>query len=423
MNVTAPPRPRQRRRAAPVLRLTHEQPVLGPSALLCALRSNLALERLVTIAAAPEIEVLPTTVSALEFDETGGVLLAAVSSGAGGSISLFNFESLRNGKDCPCALSLPGHSTSAVRWDPSNDQQLACTRVDSPGVYVYDIETCEDAPTFALVPQQTSIFGPPAGNMCFEFDPANPGVLAAGATDGTVRLWDVRVAKRATKTMSVAKHVLHSVLPALPLIRATTRDGIVEVDLRKSSDASLWGSASSNGVKPTRSQSLRAMCLGAHRGSQAAGALLALRRVATRPSLAAWLWSDGAFGLLDLATFKAVAAFTPPPPVEAREAPMPKHARFFGALKTDAPAPRVRRALPGCLSATARGVVAVAEAGDVYAWELGARVHTASGEHALSALALHPSSECVVLAHGQRLMTLGDACRTTRARAVAAEDF
>ncbi|XP_062222901.1 uncharacterized protein LOC133921861 isoform X2 [Phragmites australis] len=147
-------------------------------------------------------------VSAMEFDEKG-IYLASVT--FSGCLTVYDFETLycRSIYDPSC--SLPDVSSNyllhisnpmplnAIRWNPGNQDEVACTSSQSEKVFLYDIGYVSSAPTEVLqkgkskFPALYSESRKSLTDLAFASD--DKSRIFASGLDGAVYMWDRRLSK------------------------------------------------------------------------------------------------------------------------------------------------------------------------------------------------------------------------------------
>ncbi|XP_066317533.1 uncharacterized protein [Miscanthus floridulus] len=146
-------------------------------------------------------------VSAIEFDRKG-IYLASVT--LSGCLTVHDFETLYCSKYGP-SCSMPDESSNyvlhisnriplnAVRWNPGNQDEIACTSSQSDKVFLFDIGYVSSAPTEVLH-KGKSKFPTLYSESCksltdITFTSDDKSRIFASGLDGAVYMWDRRSSK------------------------------------------------------------------------------------------------------------------------------------------------------------------------------------------------------------------------------------
>ncbi|XP_066318777.1 uncharacterized protein [Miscanthus floridulus] len=146
-------------------------------------------------------------VSAIEFDRKGIYLASATLSGC---LTVHDFETLYCSKYGP-SCSMPDESSNyvlhisnriplnAVRWNPGNQDEIACTSSQSDKVFLFDIGYVSSAPTEVLH-KGKSKFPALYSESCksltdITFTSDDKSRIFASGLDGAVYMWDRRSSK------------------------------------------------------------------------------------------------------------------------------------------------------------------------------------------------------------------------------------
>lgn len=145
-------------------------------------------------------------VSAIEFDRKG-IYLASVT--LSGCLTVHDFETLYCSKYGP-SCSMPDESSNyvlhisnriplnAVRWNPGNQDEIACTSSQSDKVFLFDIGYVSSAPTEVLHKGKSKF--PALSESCksltdITFTSDDKSRIFASGLDGAVYMWDRRSSK------------------------------------------------------------------------------------------------------------------------------------------------------------------------------------------------------------------------------------
>ncbi|BBM98234.1 hypothetical protein MPTK1_1g11920 [Marchantia polymorpha subsp. ruderalis] len=159
----------------------------------------------------PRTNVISPFVTTIDFDSKG-IYLA--SGNNAGRLFIHEFETLycnaEKGSDQSRALYLRcfpvDKAVQAVRWNPSNEDEVACVTTGSNLVYFYDVACETFLPSEVLKVKSLSGWGELGGSVGL-FDLAffkiGKSRLVACGKDGRVHLWDRRSSKASYATMTV----------------------------------------------------------------------------------------------------------------------------------------------------------------------------------------------------------------------------
>lgn len=146
-------------------------------------------------------------VSAIEFDRKG-IYIASVT--LSGCLTVHDFETLYCSKYGP-PCSMPDESSNyvlhisnriplnAVRWNPGNQDEIACTSSQSDNVFLFDIGYVSSTPTEVLH-KGKSKFSSLYSEYCksltdITFTSDDKSRIFASGLDGAVYMWDMRSSK------------------------------------------------------------------------------------------------------------------------------------------------------------------------------------------------------------------------------------
>ncbi|XP_024378581.1 uncharacterized protein [Physcomitrium patens] len=140
-------------------------------------------------------------VTCVEFDAQG-VYVASVSSN--GCLSIHDFETLyctSGDKVKPTVHVHTRHKLEGVRWNPNNQDEVACVASGSSSLYLYDIASYSQTPRQILEYRSKHHRGQPASLFDLSYCTMDKDRIIACGNDSNVHVWDRRVGK--LPTMSI----------------------------------------------------------------------------------------------------------------------------------------------------------------------------------------------------------------------------
>lgn len=144
-------------------------------------------------------------VTCVEFDAQG-VYVASVSSN--GCLSIHDFETLyctSGGREAeevkPTVHVHTRHKLEAMRWNPNNQDEVACVASGSNNVYLYDIASFSQDPRQKLQFKPKTQRGQPASLFDLSYSTIDKDRMIACGNDNNVHVWDRRVGKLPTMSL------------------------------------------------------------------------------------------------------------------------------------------------------------------------------------------------------------------------------
>ncbi|KAL3700716.1 hypothetical protein R1sor_018738 [Riccia sorocarpa] len=280
---------------------------------------------------------IPGGVSALDFDSKG-IYMAAISSMY--LLTIYEFETLychaekgsndnsrfRDGNAIPIIFQTRERPLEAVKWNPSNEDEVACVAAGSKKIYFYDISRVSLSPSAVLKVKAPHGWGQIGESLGFYdlafFNDGSSRVLACGR-DNHVHIWDRRVSTSASTAHAApgAGGALNSVdlSKDKQIVYSGSEGGyIYSWDLRGGRQEAAFVTSSKGYTQPLAAVKIETMLRSIPSlSAQTEISTSAVHSVSLNPACGeqlAFHLNSGWSGVLDTFTLNATHLHCPPPP-------------------------------------------------------------------------------------------------------------